>query len=422
MAWNSSNTNEFIKKGKAKFGKKYNYTKVEYINDRTEVLIGCPVHGFIPMKPFNHLRNRAGNTGCKLCGKEISLKATIRRNQQRKQSWETILKRFKETHKDKFDYSKAKTEYIDSRTPITVICLKDGHREFKVTPHEHIRGWGCKDCQTEAVRLDLKDKKIGKIHILRTATAEEKKRKGTSAKDLYWWVKCACGRDEFMIATGNIIHRGVTSCSVCSHRDMQIRVKKRNWEKIKNKKFGRLLIHREWGSDSKSRRKVLCLCNCGSTHIAGEYEIKSGGTLSCGCVPKGEDSYSYFLENEEYAKSDCYFYVANIDNDFLKPGITNDLKERKANMKYRSYYFKSPKLCRCEAWTIEQIILFETLNARPESTPEKFSWWIGGQFEIRSRKFYASAFYQTRFHELLEEMNKSDWAELYLSRFGDYNN
>ncbi len=91
-------------------------------------------------------------------------------------------------------------------------------------------------------------------------------------------------------------------------------------------------------------------------------------------------------------------------------------------MKYRSYYFKSPILCRCEAWTIEQIILFETLNARPESTPKKFSWWIGGQFEIRSRKFYDSVFYQTRFHELLEEMNKSDWEELYLSRFGDFNN
>ena len=70
MDWNKSNTQEFIKKGKAKFGLKYNYSKVKYINDRTEVIIGCPVHGFIPMKPASHLRNRESNNGCKFCGLE----------------------------------------------------------------------------------------------------------------------------------------------------------------------------------------------------------------------------------------------------------------------------------------------------------------------------------------------------------------
>ncbi len=417
MVWNKSNTNEFIKKGKAKFGLKYNYSKVRYINDRTEVIIGCPVHGFIPMKPASHLRNRESNNGCKFCGLEKSRQATIQRNIAGTKTQEVLIQQFNDFWGvGKFNYSKVK--YINNDSPITVICPKEGHGEFSLIASEHLRGVGCKQCQIDNMRNDLKDKKIGKIHILRTVTKEEKNEKGIKAKDLYWWVKCACGRDEFMIATTNIIHNGVTSCRVCSNRDKQLRVKKRNWEKIKGKKFGRLLIHKQWGSDSQSRSRVLCLCDCGSTHIAVEYEVKTGGTLSCGCVPSGEDSYDYFLKNDEYARGDCSFYIADLDDNYLKPGISNELPVRKSTNKYRSYEFTSPNLCRCEAWAVEQIILFETQNAAPKLIPKKFAWWGGGQKEIRLRKVHDSFFYKTRFNELLEEMYKIGWAKLYLETFG----
>ena len=91
---------------------------------------------------------------------------------------------------------------------------------------------------------------------------------------------------------------------------------------------------------------------------------------------------------------------------------------RKSNLKYRSYDFESPSLCRCETWVIEQIILFETQNAAPKSTPKKFAWWLGGQKEIRLRKVHDSFFYKTRFYELLEEMHIIGWEKLYLEKFG----
>ncbi|MBO8205142.1 hypothetical protein [Prochlorococcus marinus] len=390
---------------------------MKYINDRTEVIIGCPVHGFIPMKPFNHLRNRESNTGCRFCGEERSRQATIQRNIAGTKKQEVLIKQFNDFWGvGKFDYSKVK--YIKDESKITVICPKEGHGEFLIKASDHLRGTGCKACQIDNMRNDLKDKKIGKIHILRTVTKEEKREKGKKGKDLYWWVKCSCGSDEFMIATTNIVQGGVTSCIVCSIRDKQLRVKKRNWEKIKGKKFGRLLIHRQWGSDKKSRSRVLCLCDCGSTHIAEEYAVKTGGTTSCGCVPKGEDSYDYFLKNDEYAKGDCYFYIADLDDNYLKAGISNELPVRKSTLKYRSYDFESPSLCRCEAWAIEQIILFETQNAAPKATPKKFAWWGGGQTEIRLRKVHDSFFYKTRFYELLEEMHIIGWEKLYLEKFG----
>ena len=36
---------EFIQKAKDKFGDKFDYSKVEYVNVDTKVLIKCPIHG-----------------------------------------------------------------------------------------------------------------------------------------------------------------------------------------------------------------------------------------------------------------------------------------------------------------------------------------------------------------------------------------
>lgn len=57
-------TEEFIVKAKAEHGNKYDYSKVEYINNQTPVEIVCPIHGAFIQRPSNHLR---GN-GCPQCG------------------------------------------------------------------------------------------------------------------------------------------------------------------------------------------------------------------------------------------------------------------------------------------------------------------------------------------------------------------
>ena len=49
------NKNDFIKKSKELYGQKYDYTNVEYIDSKTKVRIICPIHGEFWQKPNYHL-------------------------------------------------------------------------------------------------------------------------------------------------------------------------------------------------------------------------------------------------------------------------------------------------------------------------------------------------------------------------------
>lgn len=46
-------------------GDKYDYSKVEYINNRVKICIICPTHGEFWQSPKSHLNGR----GCQKCGK-----------------------------------------------------------------------------------------------------------------------------------------------------------------------------------------------------------------------------------------------------------------------------------------------------------------------------------------------------------------
>ena len=62
-------TKGFIAKAKAVHGDRYDYSKVKYVNNKTKVIIICPLHGEFSQVPINHLR---GNE-CPKCSK---IKAT----------------------------------------------------------------------------------------------------------------------------------------------------------------------------------------------------------------------------------------------------------------------------------------------------------------------------------------------------------
>lgn len=57
-------TQKFIVESKKKFpDKNFDYSKVNYINNDTKVIIGCPIHGDFEIRPGDFLRQ----TGCPLC-------------------------------------------------------------------------------------------------------------------------------------------------------------------------------------------------------------------------------------------------------------------------------------------------------------------------------------------------------------------
>ena len=130
---------QFIEKARKIHGNKYDYSKVEYKNNKTKVCIICPIHGEFWMKPNTHLNEH----GCPICGAE-KRKKTLR-DKLGFTTAEFIIKA-KEVHGNKYDYSKV--EYVNTDTKVCIICPI--HGEFWQTPDAHLRGQGCRKCGLES--------------------------------------------------------------------------------------------------------------------------------------------------------------------------------------------------------------------------------------------------------------------------------
>lgn len=139
----------FIDKSKKIHGDKYDYSKVTYKNANSKICIICPEHGEFLTTPKKHLKGE----GCPKCDKR-----TFKQRQ--------LIKKFKEKHGDKYDYSKF--IFIKMKEKSCIICPK--HGEFLQTPEKHLLGRGCPICankkRNEKRVLKLEDfiKRADKIH------------------------------------------------------------------------------------------------------------------------------------------------------------------------------------------------------------------------------------------------------------------
>lgn len=119
---------EFIEKSKIKHNNKYDYSKVNYINNHTKVCIICPEHGEFWQTPHDH---KDGGYGCPQCAGNVLC------------SVEKFIEKAKAIHGDKYDYSKVK--YKNANTKVCIICPE--HGEFWQTPHSHTAmKQGCPKC------------------------------------------------------------------------------------------------------------------------------------------------------------------------------------------------------------------------------------------------------------------------------------
>jgi hypothetical protein len=134
----SLTTEEFIKRAREVHGDKYDYSKVEYVNNHSKVCIICPEHGEFWQIPANHLNG----CDCPKCKNNF------------KKNTEEFIKRAREVHGDKYDYSKV--NYINNRTKVCIICPE--HGEFWQTPNKHLSGQHCPYCTL--------NKKLEKIEFI----------------------------------------------------------------------------------------------------------------------------------------------------------------------------------------------------------------------------------------------------------------
>ena len=127
---------EFIKEARKVHGDKYDYSKIEYVNNATKVTIICPKHGHDEFwqTPKSHLQGH----GCPKCANESN-------GERCRSSKEDFIKKTRKEHGDKYDYSKV--EYVNCDTKVCINCRE--HGEFWQTPNNHINGSGCPKCDVE---------------------------------------------------------------------------------------------------------------------------------------------------------------------------------------------------------------------------------------------------------------------------------
>lgn len=131
-------TQTFIKKSKNLYDNFYDYSKSEYKNSHTKLIITCPKHGDFLQTPSNHLHKK--KYGCRLCGVEKNTKNNLIRE-------DIYIKRFTDKWGKKFDYSKVK--YLGYKNNIIIVC--PNHGDFEIRPDVHLRSkYGCPKCSEEA--------------------------------------------------------------------------------------------------------------------------------------------------------------------------------------------------------------------------------------------------------------------------------
>ena len=141
-------TEQFIEDAIKIHGDKYDYSKVEYINNKTKVCIICHEkdkygveHGEFWQRPNDHLTGYE----CRKC-KNKHIPTT--------EEWVTHANI---VHEGKYDYSKV--NYVNASTKVCIICPI--HGEFWQTPPNHMNGANCPHCNS-----DNKSKMEENIHIL----------------------------------------------------------------------------------------------------------------------------------------------------------------------------------------------------------------------------------------------------------------
>ena len=141
---------DFITKSNEIHGNKYDYSLVRYKNNKTKIEIICPIHGVFRQSPNNHISKKQG---CPKCG------GGIRYNQNE------YIDRVTEIHDNKYDYSLVR--YKNNKTKIEIICPI--HGIFRQNPDCHLnRKYGCPKCSEskgeKEIRLFLEKNDIKYIY------------------------------------------------------------------------------------------------------------------------------------------------------------------------------------------------------------------------------------------------------------------
>jgi hypothetical protein len=105
---------------------KYDYSKASYVNQRTKVVITCPIHGDFEQTPKNHMKGQ----GCPLCGKEYA-------KNFRKGKCQKFIEESRKRFHDAYSFPFIEKEYENSHSIITIHCNLCDY-DFKKRAGDHL--------------------------------------------------------------------------------------------------------------------------------------------------------------------------------------------------------------------------------------------------------------------------------------------
>lgn len=132
------NQARFLKIARDKWGDRWDYSKVVYVNSLTPIIVGCPLHGDFSQRPDTHLRRQVG---CRKCnGKGLDT--------------EEFLTRVKDTWGERWDVSGS--TYHTTKDKVLMKCVE--HGDFYQLPESIVAGHvGCPKCKPYQVSSYEKD-------------------------------------------------------------------------------------------------------------------------------------------------------------------------------------------------------------------------------------------------------------------------
>lgn len=157
---------EFINKANFVHKNKYDYSLVDYKNNRIKVKIICPIHGVWEQKPNGHLSSK----GCRACSGYEKLKT------------KDFLRRANDVHEEKYDYSLV--DYKNHYGKVEIICPI--HGQFVQGAGSHLAGVGCPHCcESKGEKQIVSWLKKNKINFQRQKTFNNCKYKRQLYFDFY---------------------------------------------------------------------------------------------------------------------------------------------------------------------------------------------------------------------------------------------
>lgn len=150
---------EAIQKAREVWGDQYDLSLFVYKTSRDMVKVICPIHGVFEVKANNFLMGH----GCLKCGRQTD--AVKQNYKNMTMALEEFIRRAREVHGDKYDYSEV--EYKNNYTKVRIVC--PNHGAFEQTPSNHLCGRGCPICRNEGIsgrQADTYEEYVSKARVV----------------------------------------------------------------------------------------------------------------------------------------------------------------------------------------------------------------------------------------------------------------